>query len=115
MEEPKIGMHFDTYEELVQYVESYARQEGFVIFQRSTSTTDDGEKRYRTLSCSREGNKSSRSKNEFCMKPVARTGCKARFNVIIGTEGKCYTNSLKLQHNHSWVQTNLGFSVQIEL
>ncbi|KAK1402432.1 hypothetical protein POM88_002037 [Heracleum sosnowskyi] len=43
--EPKIGMHFDTYEGLVQYYESYARQEGFAVFQRLTSTIDDGNKR----------------------------------------------------------------------
>ncbi|KAK1381589.1 hypothetical protein POM88_028333 [Heracleum sosnowskyi] len=94
-------MSFDTYKELVEYYESYAKQEGFAVFKRSTSTTDDGEKRYGTLTCSREGQRASRSKNEFRMKPTSGTNCKARLNVIIGSDGKCLISSFFLKHNHS--------------
>lgn len=68
-----------------------------MIFQRSTSTTNDGEKRYRTLSCSREGLRTSRSKNEFHMKPTSEKNCKGRISVIVRLDEKCLVNSLFFQ------------------
>ncbi|KAK1397038.1 hypothetical protein POM88_006901 [Heracleum sosnowskyi] len=54
VEEPKVGIVFDTYEDLVKYYESYAEQEGFAVLKRTISKDDTGEKRYGTLFCSRE-------------------------------------------------------------
>ena len=50
VEEPKAGMFFDSYEQVLQYYESYAKQEGFAVFSR-TSTKGEGNKIYKTLSC----------------------------------------------------------------
>ena len=52
--EHKVGMIFESYEQLLCYYESYAKQEGFAVFQR-TSTKGEGDKIYKTLSCCREG------------------------------------------------------------
>ncbi|WOG92505.1 hypothetical protein DCAR_0311774 [Daucus carota subsp. sativus] len=97
---PKVGMIFESYEQLLCYYEIYAKQEGFAVFQR-TSTEGEGDKIYKTLSCCREGQRASKSKNEFRLKPSAGINCKARINIIIGADGSCIINSLELSHNHT--------------
>ena len=79
VEEP---MFFDSYEQVLQYYENYAKQEGFAVFSR-TSTKGEGNKIYKILSCCREGQRVSKSKNEFRMKPYAGTNCKARINILL--------------------------------
>ena len=48
-----------------------------------TSTKGEGKKIFKTLSYCREGQKTSKSKNEFRMKIFVGTNCKAKINVII--------------------------------
>lgn len=50
VEEPKIGMTFDTIEEVTHFYENYGKQMGFGVFKRSSrKSLDDEETRYATI------------------------------------------------------------------
>ncbi|ESR49631.1 hypothetical protein CICLE_v10033795mg [Citrus x clementina] len=51
--EPKIGMVFDTTQDLFEFYKMYAKIMGFEIIKRTSSKGDDGELKYVTFSYSR--------------------------------------------------------------
>ena len=76
--EPKIGMVFDTTQDLFEFYKMYAKIMGFEIIKRTSSKGDDGELKYVTFSCSRSGKAKSLSNHPFRLQPTSKTNCKAK-------------------------------------
>ena len=51
IEEPKIGMCFNSADEMFEYYKAYGQQEGFPVMQRSCKKGDDRNMRYVTFTC----------------------------------------------------------------
>ncbi|XP_074580666.1 protein FAR1-RELATED SEQUENCE 5-like [Curcuma longa] len=99
IEEPKIGMLFDSYDEAYLYYSRYAKQEGFAIVKKSFTNGADGKLKYACLSCNR-GGKAKVTSNPVKPRPQIRIGCPARVNVGLGHDGKWRLNQTILTHNH---------------
>ena len=68
LQNPEMGMTFDSEQEVREYYQEYAKSKGFGITRRSSRVDDNGELKYLTLCCSRYGKTQSNSK--FLLKPV---------------------------------------------
>ena len=55
IEEPKAGMEFDSFEELMNYYKLYAKKCGFGSMTQMSERDDKGSVRYVTLGCTRGG------------------------------------------------------------
>nr|XP_043630460.1 protein FAR-RED IMPAIRED RESPONSE 1-like [Erigeron canadensis] len=101
IEEPKIGMTFDTIEELARFYAYYGKKKGFGVYKRSSrkSYTND-ERKYATISCNRAGKSVSKSKNILNPRPVSKTNCPAKVNAVLGNDKKWNVSKVELKHNH---------------
>ena len=52
VEEPKVGMMFDSYEDLFDYYTTYGKRLGFPVKRRSSTKSDDGQLKYISVACS---------------------------------------------------------------
>jgi len=100
VEEPKIGMIFDSEEEVLSYYKQYAKQVGFGVTKRSSTTGDDGKLRYFTIACVRQGMPKSKSSNIVRPKPMERMGCKAKINAKLTNDGRFTLSTVVLEHTH---------------
>lgn len=98
--EPKIGMEFDTIDELYAYYKSYGKQEGFGISKRTSSKKGAEQARYMTIVCNKVGNPRQRGKNILKPRPTSVTNCRARINATICSAGCWKITSVELAHNH---------------
>ncbi|KAL2492848.1 Protein FAR1-RELATED SEQUENCE [Abeliophyllum distichum] len=75
---PKVGMKFNDENEIFEFYKRYAYLVGFPIRKRNSRKGDGGIVRYVTLTCSREGRRSSTTSTSLKPQPTSQTGCKAR-------------------------------------
>ena len=61
IEDPKIGMVFDSVDEVHKYYAEYAKQNGFAVSKKSSKKDSDGEKKYFTIACVYYGKPKNRS------------------------------------------------------
>ncbi|CAK9140216.1 unnamed protein product [Ilex paraguariensis] len=78
VDEPKVGMMFESYKQLLEYYTDYDKQLRFPVKIRSSTKGDDGELKYVTIVCSRSGKSKSTSKNPLKPHPSIKVGCKAK-------------------------------------
>ncbi|KAH7542648.1 hypothetical protein FEM48_Zijuj02G0096400 [Ziziphus jujuba var. spinosa] len=83
IEKPKVGMLFDSIDELKEYYKMYGKKNRFEICKRTSSKEDDEELKYITFACSHQGKSRRKSKDTFRLHPVRKTGCLARFTAAI--------------------------------
>jgi hypothetical protein len=100
-EDPELGMTFDTENDVREYYTNYAKVKGFSVTRRSSNKNDNGEVKYFTLCCSRHGKTESNSNNMVKPNPTAGLGCKAKVNIVRGSDGKFYLSMVILDHNHT--------------
>ncbi|XP_042961356.1 protein FAR1-RELATED SEQUENCE 5-like [Carya illinoinensis] len=100
VEEPKEGMSFSSIEEVRAYYTRYAKQVGFGVTKRNSKTGADGQIRYFTLACVRQGTYVSKASNILKPRPMEHNGCKAKINAILGSEGKFRLTHVVLEHSH---------------
>ncbi|CAB4266890.1 unnamed protein product [Prunus armeniaca] len=100
VQDPQVGMIFDSIDEVITYYKQYGRQSGFPVIKTSSTNGDDGNLKYVTISCAREGKSKIRSKGrppfkrrqskiEQVIKKRQRTGRKTKYrqdNTDGGTE-----------------------------
>ncbi|KAM0838314.1 hypothetical protein ACQ4PT_061052 [Festuca glaucescens] len=53
LEDPELGMTFDTENDVLEYYKNYAKAKGFGVTRRSSNRDENGELRYLTICCSR--------------------------------------------------------------
>uniref|UniRef100_A0ACD5URP8 Uncharacterized protein n=1 Tax=Avena sativa TaxID=4498 RepID=A0ACD5URP8_AVESA len=101
LQDPELGMAFDTEDDVREYYKKYAKAKGFGVTRRSSHTDDDGQLKYFTLSCSRYGKTQSNSKKLLKPNPSARLECKAKINITRHPSGKFHLSKVILGHNHT--------------
>ncbi|OWM87290.1 protein FAR1-RELATED SEQUENCE 6-like [Punica granatum] len=106
---PKVGMVFNTEEEICDYFKRYAYQQGFGVRKVSTKSDTDRQARYYSLACSRGGKNLSTAKNYLTARPSIKTDCKAKINVIVSSDGGCTISRVFLEHNHALSPKNSKF------
>ncbi|PWA93344.1 hypothetical protein CTI12_AA071970 [Artemisia annua] len=100
-EEPKIGMTFDTIEELTNFYAMYGKKMGFGVFKRSSQKSlNDEETKYVTVACNRAQKSTSKSKNTLNPRLITKTNCGARVCVVLGADKKWHVSKVNLEHNH---------------
>jgi hypothetical protein len=88
-EEPKVGMMFNSEEDVRAYFTCYAKQKGFGVSRRTSKPRDDGKSvRYSTLSCVCQGKAKSRAANPLKPQPKQNLECKAKINASRCFDGR---------------------------
>ncbi|GFY85433.1 hypothetical protein Acr_04g0001710 [Actinidia rufa] len=100
IEEPKIGMEFDTHDEACLYYTRFAKEKGFAVAKRSSKKGKDGMLKHVILQCSRGGKPRPRGSNPTKARPQCKVECPAHLNVIHTKEGKWMVSKVLLEHNH---------------
>ncbi|KAG6643252.1 hypothetical protein CIPAW_09G196800 [Carya illinoinensis] len=97
--EPKSGMEFDSFEELMEYYRLYAKKCGFGSMTQRSERDDEGNVRYVTIGCTRGGKAQNRTMNVAKPRPTGKTDCKARINAL-KVQGKMRLTTVHNTHNH---------------
>jgi hypothetical protein len=100
VEEPKVGMTFNSIDDIMKYYTRYGKEKGFAVAKRSSKKGDDGEVRYVTVACNRAGKPRYRSSNPLKLQPQLKTDCKAQLRVVLCPDGKWILTAMALDHNH---------------
>ncbi|KAK9273408.1 hypothetical protein L1049_018218 [Liquidambar formosana] len=98
--EPKVGMKFNSEEEVRTFYSKYATIQGFGIAKISVKGDDEGKPKYFSLACSRNGNYVSTANSGFNPRPSTKTGCKAKINVVVRSDGVFVISKVSINHNH---------------
>ncbi|XP_042958026.1 protein FAR1-RELATED SEQUENCE 5-like [Carya illinoinensis] len=99
IEEPKVGMEFNSFEELMSYYKLYAKKCGFGSITQRSERDADGVVRYVTLGYARGGKAQNRTMNVARPRPTEKTDCKTRINAL-KVEGKMRLTTVHNTHNH---------------
>lgn len=98
---PVVGMEFDSYEDVYNYYNCYAKELGFAIRVKSSWTKRNSkEKRGAVLCCNCEGFKSVKEANT--RRKETRTGCQAMIRLRLVETNRWRVDEVKLKHNHSF-------------
>lgn len=116
VQEPYVGMEFDSEETARKFYVEYARRVGFVvrIMQRRRSGID-GRTLARRLGCNKQGfspNNRGSLGPEKKPRPTAREGCNATILVKLEKSGKWVVTRFVKDHNHPLIATANGFSTE---
>ncbi|KAI8527661.1 hypothetical protein RHMOL_Rhmol12G0093200 [Rhododendron molle] len=109
IEEPKVGMEFDSSNEAYAYYLRYAKQQGFAVAKRTSRKGKDGNLKNLTLQCNRGGKVRVRGSNLVKPRPQIKIDCPARFIVASCPDGKWRLNLVVLEHNHEQSQRKCRF------
>ncbi|XP_042950400.1 protein FAR-RED IMPAIRED RESPONSE 1-like [Carya illinoinensis] len=99
IEEPKSGMQFNSFEELIEYYKEYAKKCGFGVMTQRSERGEDDSVRYVTLGCAHGGKAWNRTLNIAKPRPTGKTDCKAKINAL-KVEGKLQLTTVQNIHNH---------------
>lgn len=100
VEEPKVGMLFNSIDEVNDFYLRYGKKMGFAVCRRSCRKGDDGEVRYVTVTCQREGKSRRSSSKPVYLQPEQKTNCRARVSAALCPDRKWVISSVVLEHNH---------------
>ncbi|KAG6642748.1 hypothetical protein CIPAW_09G162400 [Carya illinoinensis] len=73
IEEPKLGMEFNSIENLMSYYKEYGKKCGFGVMTKWTERGEDDEVRYVTFACARGGKSRNRTLNVANPRPTGKT------------------------------------------
>ncbi|XP_028085062.1 protein FAR-RED IMPAIRED RESPONSE 1-like [Camellia sinensis] len=99
VEDPKVGMLFDSIDDLVQFYQRYAKEKGFGMCIRSSKKVG-GEVRYVIVACTHSGKPKIKSSKLHQLHPQSKTDCKAKICANLLGDGKWILRSMVLDHNH---------------
>ncbi|CAA7027880.1 unnamed protein product [Microthlaspi erraticum] len=107
VEEPCLGMEFESEDEARDFYVDYARKSGFVVrMMQRRRTGIDGRTLARRLGCNKQGfspNISDFGTEKQRSRSSAREGCKATILVKMEKSGKWVVTRFVKEHNHSLV------------
>lgn len=84
---PDVCMKFKELKDMLEFYKKCAYAIGFPIKKRNSKNEDDGEFRYVTLSCSREGRRIGNTSCSFNLQPTIYMGCKVRISASSDIHG----------------------------
>ncbi|KAK9995446.1 hypothetical protein SO802_020132 [Lithocarpus litseifolius] len=92
VEDPKLGMMFNSVDDAMLYYIRYGKGKGFAVAKRTSKRGIDGETKYVTIGCSHAGklrirsNRArvpwTRSSHPLQLQPQSKTDCKAHLRVV---------------------------------
>ena len=85
---------------MFEYYKAYGQQEGFLVMRRSCKKGDDGNMRYVTFICGRNGKSKCKSHHVLRPQPNQKIGCNAKIGGCF-VNGKMVIGNLFLEHNHA--------------
>ncbi|KAL7219621.1 hypothetical protein ACSBR2_012641 [Camellia fascicularis] len=91
IEDPKVGILFDSIDEIVKFYQQYAKGMGFGMLIRSSRKVQE-QVRYVTVACSHTGKPRINSSKLHQLQPQSKT--------VLCNDGKWMLNSVVLDHNH---------------
>uniref|UniRef100_A0A7N0T6L9 Protein FAR1-RELATED SEQUENCE n=1 Tax=Kalanchoe fedtschenkoi TaxID=63787 RepID=A0A7N0T6L9_KALFE len=98
---PVVGMEFESYDDVYNYYNCYAKELGFAIRVKSSWTKRNSkEKRGAVLCCNCEGFKTVKEANS--RRKETRTGCQAMMRLRLVESNRWRVDEVKLEHNHSF-------------
>ncbi|CAM8970757.1 unnamed protein product [Rhodiola kirilowii] len=98
---PVVGMEFESYDDVYNYYNFYAKELGFGIRVKSSWTKRNSkEKRGAVLCCNCEGFKTIKEANN--RRKETRTGCQAMIRLRLVESNRWRVDEVKLEHNHSF-------------
>lgn len=114
VQEPYVGMEFDSEEAAKKFYFEYARRVGFAVrvMQRRRSGID-GRTLARRLGCNKQGfspNNKGTLGLEKKLRHSAREGCKATILFKLEKSGKWVVSRFVKDHNHPLIATANGFN-----
>ncbi|KAJ4952549.1 hypothetical protein NE237_029381 [Protea cynaroides] len=105
---PFVGMEFDSYDDVYNHYNGYAKELGFGIRVKSSWCREKNKEKYAAvLCCSREGFKKKRETN--LLRPETRTGCPAMMRVKLMDSKKWKVMEVSLEHNHLITPASVQF------
>ncbi|KAF5477161.1 hypothetical protein F2P56_003832 [Juglans regia] len=99
IEEPKLGMEFNSLEELLSYYKNYGKKCEFGVMTKRTEREEDETVRYVTLACARGGKARNRTFDFTNPRPTGKTECKAKINAL-KCDGKLRLTTVHNIHKH---------------
>ena len=69
VEEPTVGMCFNSPHEMFEYYKAYGQQDGFLVMRRSCKKGDDGNMRYVTFTCGQNDKSKGKSHHVLRLQP----------------------------------------------
>uniref|UniRef100_A0A1D1XW62 Protein FAR1-RELATED SEQUENCE n=1 Tax=Anthurium amnicola TaxID=1678845 RepID=A0A1D1XW62_9ARAE len=108
IQEPKVGMIFETEKAAYDYYSEYGRKVGFCIrWDTRTRSRISGETISRRFLCNKQGFRVDRPKTGDLLskyhREETRCGCKAFMRIKVGSDGKFHISELYNTHNHELV------------
>ncbi|KAI3905277.1 hypothetical protein MKW92_043177, partial [Papaver armeniacum] len=97
--EPKLGMRFESADELFEFYNNYAYKTGFSVKKR-TCKKENGVLVHVSYACSKEGKNITASNTPLNLPPTQITGCKAKVSARLCADDKWMISVVSLQHNH---------------
>ncbi|XP_068660353.1 protein FAR1-RELATED SEQUENCE 6-like [Aristolochia californica] len=97
---PKVGMVFQTYEEVLSFYKEYAMIIGFGVFKRSSMLGDDGKYETFTIACVKEGKPRRKPEHPQRCRPLTRENCPARIVARVQEDGTFKLTRVILEHSH---------------
>lgn len=88
VDEPEIGILFDSADEMFTYYKTYGKQKGFPVKRRTSKKGSDGILRYVTFACGRSGTSRSNPSNFLRLQTSAKSGCNAKVGGCLDEDGK---------------------------
>ncbi|XP_040996200.1 protein FAR1-RELATED SEQUENCE 5-like [Juglans microcarpa x Juglans regia] len=99
IEEPKSGMEFNSFEDLLSYYKQHAKKCGFGVMTQMSERSEDHSVRYVTIGCARGGKARNKSSNVANPHQTGKTDCKTRINAL-RVERKIWITTIHNTHNH---------------
>ncbi|MCL7040107.1 hypothetical protein MKW94_011576 [Papaver nudicaule] len=99
---PKVGMGFNTVDEIYECYKRYSKSMGFPCKKRS-SKKDNGQLRHVTFSCIREGKNKIVTDASAVLNPPIKTGCKAKLTARLEPDDKWRISVFVVEHNHQTI------------
>ncbi|KAJ6683075.1 FAR-RED IMPAIRED RESPONSIVE (FAR1) FAMILY PROTEIN [Salix koriyanagi] len=98
---PYDGQTFGSLEEMVQYLQSYAKAIGFQWrYRTSRKNKSNGERCGVRMVCTKEGTNKPRGKSPKYFRPSGREGCNVAMSSSLQSDGRWKISKIHLQHCH---------------
>ncbi|CAK9147761.1 unnamed protein product [Ilex paraguariensis] len=109
--EPKVGMMFESYKQLLEYYTGYGKRLGFPVKIRLSTKGDDGELKYVTIAYSRSGKSKSTSKNPLKPHPKHKNCRRSESDAIGLVDGQPMSEAIDVLGT----QENIGITNNLAL
>ncbi|XP_058108888.1 protein FAR1-RELATED SEQUENCE 5-like [Magnolia sinica] len=105
LDEPNLGMEFNSEESAYEFYNKYAGKIGFSVQRSSCNKSDNGIVIQKTFCCYKEGRRQEDKRTDQVkyQRPNIRTGCRAKMTIRLQMNGRFSVTKFVAEHNHEVV------------